>query len=150
MLQSIGDPKNVKTYLREHLELEGKIPGFGHRVYKTMDPRAILLKKELANILEKRGGAEDKILFRTALKLEEVARKELGDKGVWPNVDFYSGILFKILGIPLSLFTTVFAMARMAGWTAHWIEQVSHNRVFRPTQEYIGDHNRLYIPREER
>ncbi len=150
MLESIGDPKNVKTYLREQLESKGKIPGFGHRIYKTMDPRAILLKKELANILKKKGGAEDKILFQTALKLEEVAKKELGNKDIWPNVDFYSGILFKILGIPLSLFTTVFAMARVAGWTAHWIEQVGHNRVYRPIQEYIGDHNRRYIPREER
>ncbi len=150
MLQSIGDPKNVDTYFREYLDSGAKIPGFGHRIYKVKDPRAILLQRELSEILKRTGGAEDRILFQTALKLEKVAKKELGKKGIYPNVDFYSGILFKLLGIPLSLFTTVFAMARVAGWTAHWTEQVSHNRVFRPTQEYIGDHHRRYIPLEER
>jgi citrate synthase len=150
MLQSIGDPKNVDTYFREYLDSGTKIPGFGHRIYKVKDPRAILLQRELSETLKRTGGAEDRILFQTALKLEKVAKKELGKKGIYPNVDVYSGILFKLLGIPLSLFTTVFAMARVAGWTAHWTEQVSHNRVFRPTQEYIGDHHRRYIPLEER
>jgi citrate synthase len=149
-LQSIGSPENVDTYLREHLDSGAKIPGFGHRVYRTKDPRAILLQKELEKILSKGRGAEDQILARIASKLEEAAKAELGPKGIYPNVDYYSGMLFKILGIPLDLFIAVFAMARVTGWTSHWMEQITHNRVFRPTQDYIGDHKRPYIPIKER
>lgn len=150
MLESIGSPENVNTYLSEALDSKSKIPGFGHRVYKTKDPRAILLENEISKIIRTQGGKKAKCLFETAKKLEKAAKSKLGMKGVYPNVDFYSGILLNMLDIPRSLYTPVFALSRVAGWCAHWIEQVSQNRIYRPIQQYIGDHNRPYIPLEER
>lgn len=149
-LESIGDPGNVSSYLEQAMATKAKIPGMGHRVYKTKDPRAVLLEKEIADLIKSYGGKKDKVLFQTARKLEKAARSKLGSKGVYPNVDFYSGILLHTLDIPQSLYTSVFAMARISGWSAHWIEQVSQNRIYRPIQQYIGDHNRKYIPLEQR
>jgi citrate synthase len=150
MLEEIGDPENVEQYLEEALAAGTKIPGLGHRVYKAKDPRAVLLEKEIAAIIQKQGGKKDKVLFKTARTLEKAALTKLGKKGVYPNVDFYSGILLKMLKVPSSLFTPLFAISRVAGWSAHWIEQVSQNRIYRPIQQYIGDHGREYIPIEQR
>jgi citrate synthase len=149
-LESIGDPENVETYFEEAMVSKSKIPGLGHRVYDTKDPRAILLEKEISDVINTHGGKKDKKLFKTARKLEKVATARLSAKGVYPNVDFYSGILLNILNIPQSIYTPVFAMSRVSGWSAHWIEQVSQNRIYRPIQQYIGDHNRKYIPLEQR
>lgn len=150
MLEQIGSPENVEQYLDEALAAGKKISGLGHRVYKTKDPRAVLLEQEIADAIRSHGGKKDKVLFKTARRLEQVAAEKLGKKGVYPNVDFYSGILMNMLKIPHSLFTPVFAISRVAGWCAHWIEQVGQNRIYRPIQQYIGDHGREYVPIEQR
>jgi citrate synthase len=114
------------------------------------DPRADLLQAMIPQLLDVKGGEEWRTLYKTALRLEEVVNAKLGQKKLYPNVDFYSGIVLEILGIPVDLFTTVFAMSRVAGWCAQWVEQVSANRIFRPKQEYIGDHQRPYVPLDRR
>jgi citrate synthase len=124
--------------------------GLGHRVYKVKDPRAYILEEYIPELIERLSGEEIKTLYQIAKRLEEVANERLGTRNIYPNVDFYSGIVLEALGIPVDLFTSIFAMSRVAGWCAHWLEQVSANRLFRPTQEYIGDHKRAYVPIEKR
>ncbi|NLH50838.1 MAG: citrate synthase [Myxococcales bacterium] len=150
MLYSIGSPDNVEAFVDEQIATGNKIMGIGHRIYKTKDPRAELLQEVIPRLLEIQGGEEKQTLYQTALRLEEVVNQRLGQKKLYPNVDFYSGIVLEILGVPSDLFTTVFALSRVAGWCAHWVEQVSANRIFRPKQEYIGDHHRPYVPMERR
>ncbi|MEW5801596.1 MAG: citrate/2-methylcitrate synthase [bacterium] len=150
MLYSIGHPDNVESFVDEKINSKSKIMGIGHRIYKTKDPRATLLQGLIPELLDAFPGVEVKTLYKIALKLEEVVDKKLSHKNLCPNVDFYSGIVYECLGIPIDLFTCIFAIARVVGWAAHWLEQVQDNRIFRPTQAYIGDHNRLYIPMQER
>jgi citrate synthase len=150
MLYSIGAPDNVERFVDEMTAAGNKIMGIGHRVYKVKDPRADLLQAMIPQLLDVKGGEEWRTLYKTALRLEEVVNAKLGQKKLYPNVDFYSGIVLEILGIPVDLFTTVFAMSRVAGWCAQWVEQVSANRIFRPKQEYIGDHQRPYVPLDRR
>jgi citrate synthase len=150
MLYSIGHPDNVEKFVEEQLSFKNRIMGIGHRVYKVKDPRAGILQELIPELIERRSGEEVKTLYNTALRLEEVVKKRLGDRKIYPNVDFYSGIVLEALGIPIDLFTAMFAMARSAGWCAHWLEQVSANRLFRPIQEYIGDHRRPYVLMEKR
>lgn len=144
MLQEIGAPENVKPWLEEQLERKAKIWGFGHREYSVKDPRANILQKLMEKLANSNGGKSSQ-LFETALELERVAEERLGAKGVYPNVDYYSGILYTEMGIPTDQFTPIFAISRAAGWLAHWREQLSDNRIFRPTQEYIGEPVRDYV-----
>jgi len=146
MLEGIGGPENVEDYINEAMKEKKKIMGFGHRVYKALDPRARILKKYARDLTDKR----DEILFKTALKVEEVMEKKFGPKGIYPNVDFYSGFVYKALGIPTDLFTSIFALARSAGWIAHILEYRESNRIFRPRGIYNGPVNVKYIPIEER
>ena len=150
MLYSIGKPHNVDRFVDEMIETNNKIMGIGHRIYKVKDPRAQLMQEFIPRLLEIQNGEEWRSLYETALKLEEVFTERFAEKKLYPNVDFYSGIVLEMLGVPMDLFTCVFAMARTAGWCAHWVEQVSANRIFRPAQEYIGDHNRPYLPLDRR
>jgi len=150
MLYSIGHPDNVKRFVDEQLSSKNRIMGIGHRVYKVKDPRAEVLQEFIREFIESRSGEGVKKLYEIALRLEEVVKKRLSNRGLFPNVDYYSGILLEALDIPIDLFTAMFAMARISGWCAHWLEQVNANRLFRPTQEYIGDHNRPYLPIEKR
>jgi citrate synthase len=150
MIYSIGHPDNVEEFVDEMLASNTRIMGIGHRVYKVKDPRAQILQGLIPELIETRSGEEVKNLYKTALKLEEVVTEKLGDRKLYPNVDFYSGIVLEALGIPIDLFTSIFAMARAAGWSAHWLEQITVNRLFRPAQEYIGDHNRPYVPMNKR
>jgi len=150
MLYSIGSPANVETFVDEMIGTGNKIMGVGHRIYKTIDPRASLLKPLIEGLLAASGGEEWKTLFQTARRLEDVVVDKLKEKKLYPNVDFYSGIALEMLGVPVDLFTAVFAMSRVAGWCAHWVEQVGANRLFRPKLEYIGDHDRPYVPIEQR
>lgn len=143
MLQQIGRPENAKSWLEAKLEAKAKIWGFGHREYKVKDPRAKILQGMVEKLAASRGVSP---MFETALALEEAANERLGPKGVYPNVDFYSGILYSEMGIPPDQFTSVFAVARSAGWLAHWREQLSDNRIFRPTQVYTGEPIRDYVP----
>ena len=147
MLSEIGSVENVRPYLKQCFETKAKIVGFGHRVYKVKDPRAIILQELAVELFEKFG--DDKY-YQIALEMEKVVEEKLGHKGIYPNVDFYSGLVYRKLGIPSDLFTPVFAIARVAGWLAHWKEQLAANRIFRPTQIYSGDHNIAYTSLEER
>jgi citrate synthase len=103
----------------------------------------------MEKLVEYRGGNISP-MFATAIALEECAEERLASKGVYPNVDFYSGILYSEMGIPTDQFTSIFAIARSAGWLAHWREQLANNRIFRPTQVYTGEPPRDYVPLEER
>ena len=147
MLEEIGSAHKVRSYVEQCVNNKHKIMGFGHRVYKVKDPRATILQ-DLAQQLFKKTGHDE--YYDVALELERVVEEKFGHKGIYANVDFYSGLVYRKLGIPSDLFTPVFAIARVAGWLAHWKEQLSVNRIFRPTQVYTGDHNYPYIPIEER
>jgi citrate synthase len=147
MLEEIGSIENVRPYLEDRLQRKAKIMGFGHRVYKVKDPRATILQNLAEQLFEQFG--HDKY-YDIALEMEQVVAEKLGHKGIYPNVDFYSGLVYRKLGIPTDLFTPVFAIARVAGWLAHWKEQLGENRIFRPTQVYKGLHKEVYIPIEQR
>ncbi|NET67618.1 MAG: citrate synthase [Moorea sp. SIO1G6] len=147
MLETIGSVDNVQSYLEERLQRKERIMGCGHRVYKVKDPRATILQN-LAEQLFKESGTDK--YYDIALELEKAVEEKLGHKGIYPNVDFYSGLVYRKLGIPSDLFTPVFAIARVAGWLAHWKEQLAVNRIFRPTQVYTGTHDAPYIPIEAR
>ncbi|MBW4551891.1 MAG: citrate synthase [Aphanocapsa sp. GSE-SYN-MK-11-07L] len=143
MLEEIGSVANVAPFLAQRLTHKGKIAGFGHRVYKVKDPRATILQKLAETLFEKFGSDS---YYDVAVALEQAVAQELGHKGIYPNVDFYSGLVYRRLGIPTDLFTPVFAIARVAGWLAHWKEQLEANRIYRPTQIYAGLHQAAYIP----
>ncbi len=143
MLEEIGEVENVKPYVENCLQRRSKIMGFGHRVYKVKDPRAIILQELVEKLFDQFG--RDKY-YEIAVELERVIEEKLGGKGIYPNVDFYSGLVYRRLGIPSDLFTPVFAIARVAGWLAHWKDQLAENRIFRPTQIYTGEHGLPYIP----
>lgn len=143
MLGEIGKPENARTWLDRKLAEKEVIWGMGHREYKVKDPRATLLQSLMNELARSRGAVSP--LFETALALEEACEDTLAPKGIFPNVDYYSGILYQEIGIPPDQFTPIFAIARTAGWLAHWREQVAQNRIFRPTQIYTGKEPRDYV-----
>jgi citrate synthase len=147
MLREIGAPEKARLYVEQALQSKKKLMGFGHRVYKVKDPRATVLQ-ELCRRLFKDCGSS--LLYETALEVEKIAGEVLKNKGVYPNVDFYSGIIYDKMGIDVDLFTPLFAMARVSGWLAHWLEQLRENKLFRPDQIYSGEHNRPYVPIDQR
>lgn len=147
MLEHIGSLDRVEAYVDRCIAERQKIMGFGHRVYKVKDPRAVILQRLAQDLFEKQGGDR---YYDLAVKLEEVVADRLGGKGIYPNVDFYSGLVYQHLGIPHDLFTPVFAVARVGGWLAHWKEQLGENRIFRPTQIYTGGHDMPYHRIEQR
>lgn len=147
MLEEIGSVENVRPFLDDCLQRKTKIMGFGHRVYKVKDPRATILQKLAEQLFEKFG--YDKY-YDIAVELEHAVAEKLSGKGIYPNVDFYSGLVYRKMGIPTDLFTPVFAIARVAGWLAHWKEQLIENRIYRPTQVYIGDRDVPYTPVDSR
>jgi 2-methylcitrate synthase len=147
MLEEIGKAENAGPWLENAIATKKKIMGFGHRVYKVKDPRATVLQ-ELAE--EAFAEASRPLKYDVAVRLEGEAATRLGPKGIYPNVDFYSGIVYQSLGIPRDLFTPIFAIARVAGWLAHWLEQLKNNRIYRPEQVYVGKHDAPYVPLEKR
>jgi len=149
MLEEIGSPANVQSYIDSKLTEKEKIWGMGHREYSVKDPRANILQELMHELMEARGGNVNPV-FELAQTVEQVCEDRLGPKGVYPNVDFYSGILYTEMGIPRDQFTAIFAIARTAGWLAHWREQLDDNRIFRPTQVYTGRARRAYVPIDER
>ncbi|MDH5359238.1 MAG: citrate synthase [Gammaproteobacteria bacterium] len=149
MLAEIGSVDKVEAYVDNKLANKEVIWGMGHREYKTKDPRAKILEKMVDEFIEARGG-EVNPLFEIAKEVERVCEDRLAHKGVYPNVDFYSGILYSEMGIPADQFTAIFAIARSAGWLAHWREQLVDNRIFRPTQVYTGEPVRDYVPVNKR
>ncbi len=148
MLEEIGSKENVRSYIEEKIAKREKIMGIGHRVYKTKDPRAVILQKYAHKIFKE--GTHNMELLEIAEEVEKVVHEKLSHKGLYANVDFYSGIIFHGIGIPTELFTPIFAMGRVSGWLAHWLEQLRSNRIYRPTQKYIGERNQEYIPMDKR
>lgn len=149
MLQEIGSPERAEAYIEAQLAHKRKIWGYGHREYSVKDPRAIILQKLMQQLIEYKDG-DVAPLFNIALAVEEAASERLAQKGIFPNVDFYSGVLYAEMGIAPDQFPALFAMARSAGWMAHWKEQLSNNRIFRPTQVYTGELDKTYTPIEQR
>ncbi|MBD2139388.1 citrate synthase [Anabaena sp. FACHB-1237] len=147
MLEKIGSVENVRPFVEDALHRKAKIMGFGHRVYKVKDPRATILQNLAVQLFDKFG--YDKY-YEIAVELERVMAEKVGNKGIYPNVDFYSGLVYRKMGIPTDLFTPIFAIARVAGWLAHWKEQLAENRIFRPTQVYNGEHGVAYTPINQR
>ena len=147
MLEKIGSVENVEPYISDLIANKQKIMGFGHRVYKVKDPRAKILQELAVELFDETG--HDRY-YDLALELERVIESKLGHRGIYPNIDFYSGLVYSKLGIPSDLFTPIFAIARVAGWLAHWKEQLTVNRIFRPTQIYTGEHSISYVAMEER
>lgn len=147
MLKDIGSADQARHYVEEQVRKKKKLMGFGHRVYKVKDPRATILQN-LCDTLFKTCGTSP--LYSIALAVEQAAGETLHGKAVYPNVDFYSGIIYDKMGIDTDLFTPIFAMARVSGWLAHWLEQLRENKLFRPDQIYAGEHNRPYVPVDQR
>jgi citrate synthase len=144
MAEEVGKPENAEAYVRERLARHARIFGFGHAVYKTMDPRAAVLKQMCKELGERVGRPRWYEIFAA---LEETTFEQ---KGLYPNVDLYAAGVYHMLGIPTDLMTPIFALARMAGWTAHVREQYANNRIIRPGSEYVGPRDRSYVPIDER
>lgn len=148
MLNEIETADKAEAWIDNALSNKNVIWGMGHREYAVKDPRAKILEKLLRKYGEDKGSVSP--LFGAALKVEEICEERLGAKGVYPNVDFYSGILYQEMGIPVDLYTPMFTMARVVGWLAHWHEQIANNRIFRPTQIYVGAEKRNYVEMAKR
>jgi citrate synthase len=144
MLAEIGDPARAEAYVKERLSRKDKIPGFGHRVYKTEDPRAKVLRKYSQELGEHFG---DTRWFAISQVVEQIVR---ANTKVYPNVDFYSASCYHLMGIPTELFTPIFVCSRVVGWTAHILEQWANNRLIRPDSNYIGPKDLRYVTMEER
>ena len=147
MLEEIGSREQVRPFLEKKLAAKQKLMGFGHRIYQVKDPRATILQKLARELVEE---CVPSPLFDLAEEVERVGEELLHAKGIHVNVDFYSGVLYKIMGIDPDFFPTIFAMARVSGWLAHWLEQVKDNKLFRPDQIYEGQHGRAYVPIDRR
>lgn len=145
MLLEIGEPSRAKSYVEEKLSRREKVMGFGHRVYKIRDPRAEAAREWLVKIAETNTMAAK--LIAIIDELEEAMWKL---KRLPSNIDLYTGAIYYSLGIPRELYTTIFATARVVGWTAHYIEQIANNKLIRPNEEYIGPTGLKYAPIEER
>lgn len=143
MLEEISDPKEISKFVKRAKDKGDsfRLMGFGHRIYKNFDPRAVIIRQMCHDLL-KDLNAENSPLFETALELEKIALEDdyFIERKLYPNVDFYSGIILKALGIPLNMFTVIFAMARTVGWIAQWMEMMEdkEQRIGRPRQVYVG------------
>ena len=144
LIEEIGDVDRVEAHIKDLLGRKKKIMGFGHRVYKTEDPRATHLRRLSAELGQRTGQPK---WHEIAERIEKVVMDE---KGLYPNVDFYAATVYHYLGVPTDLMTPIFALARMAGWTAHVREQYADNRLIRPESEYIGPRDQKYVPVDER
>ena len=149
MVDDIGPKDNVGPWLDRALGEHRKVMGMGHRVYKAKDPRAIVMEKMLNDLARQNGEPE---LFELLKEIEKGFRARMEEKGkpIYPNVDFFSGAVYTLLGIPRNLFTPIFAAARSAGWLAHILEQRNDNRLFRPKALFVGPEPRPYVLLEER
>jgi citrate synthase len=147
MLKNIGDVEGVRPHIEDLIGRKQKIMGIGHRIYRVKDPRALVLQQLAQQAIAKRGGDP---LLGIAQEVEKVVAEHLSAKRIYPNVDFYSGVLYQAMGLPTALFTPIFAIARVTGWLAHWLEQLKDNRIYRPDQIYTGGHNVPYVPMAER
>ena len=144
ILLEIDDVNKVEDYVKDALSKKKKIMGFGHAVYKTEDPRATHLRRFSKEMGERKGNPK---WYEITAKLEEIMKRE---KNLLPNVDAYSASTYYMMGIPLDLYTPIFAISRISGWTAHILEQYADNKLIRPRAEYVGPRNVPYVPIEER
>ena len=155
MLREIGDAGQIGKYIEKAKDKNDpfRLMGFGHRVYKNFDPRATIIREMCYKVLDALD-PDDKPLFELALELEQVALRDefFKEKNLYPNVDFYSGIIYRALGIPRSMFTVMFALGRSVGWVAHWREMIADpkGRIARPRQLYVGADMRDYVPLKKR
>jgi citrate synthase len=146
-LEKIGSRENVHAWYAAMRDKKEKVMGFGHRVYKTKDPRAFNLQRLATQLFAELGTTP---LYDIALALEELVTADLGPRGIYPNVDFFSGLVYQKLGLHTDVFTPIFAMARVSGYCAHWLEQIADNKLFRPGQIYTGKRERTWLPMGER
>ena len=144
MLIEIGDPSKIDAWVDKALEEKRKIMGIGHAVYKTEDPRATWLRKFSKQMGEKKGEMK---WYEMSQRIEQLMHEK---KGMYPNVDFYSASTYYLMGIPLDLYTPIFAVSRISGWTGHILEQYGNNKLIRPRAEYIGKRDQKYVPIAER
>ncbi len=144
---AIGKPENAEPYVLDTLRNHGKVFGFGHRVYKTWDPRALILREYARQLCEMKGRMD---LFQISETIQETVVQELQAKHIYPNVDFYSGLVYYLLDLPMDLFTPIFAVSRISGWTAHVIEYWEDNRIVRPLDWYVGPTDAVYVPLDQR
>ena len=155
MLKEIGDVSNIDKYIARAKDKNDpfRLMGFGHRVYRNFDPRATIIRKMCHKVLDEMSDGNNP-MFELALKLEEVALKDqyFIERKLYPNVDFYSGIIYRALNIPANMFTVMFAIARTVGWVAHWMEMIADpsQRIGRPRQLYTGAVERNYLPMNKR
>ena len=153
MLDEIGDSSNIEKFIAKAKDKNDpfKLMGFGHRVYKNFDPRAQVMKQTCDEVLAELGVIDPKLDL--AMKLEEYALNDpyFKERNLYPNVDFYSGIILKAIGIPTSMFTVIFAMSRTVGWISHWTEMLSSPyKISRPRLLYTGYDKRDYTPVDKR
>jgi citrate synthase len=149
MVEQIGSRDRAGQWVNRALDNKQKVMGMGHRVYKAKDPRAVIMEEFLLELSRKKNDSRN---YEVLKEVERSFRERMEEKGkpIYPNVDFFSGAVYNLLGIPKSLFTPVFAMSRVAGWLAHILEQRRDNRLYRPTSRYIGSEPRQYVPMGER
>jgi citrate synthase len=147
--EEIGGPEKVKVWLdaKRAADPKYKVMGLGHRVYKVKDARATVLQEIAEHMFAETSRPKN---YETALELERICAGIYGPKGIYPNVDYYSGVVYQSLGIPTDVFTPIFAIARVSGWLAHWTEQLVGNRIFRPEQISTGKSGVKYVPLEQR
>ncbi len=146
-LMKLKDEDDAVKYVQDCIAKKKKIMGFGHRVYKAYDPRAKILGEYSQEVTEKKGMGH---LYKIAKKVDEEVVKAYGEKGIFPNVDFYSGTIYYALGIDIPMFTPIFAVSRVAGWCARVLEYLPQNRIFRPRAEYVGTLEAKYVPIDKR
>ena len=155
MLSEIGDIKNIPEYVKKAKDKDDpfRLMGFGHRVYKNFDPRATLMRETCHEVLGELG-ITDEPLLPLAMELEKIALEDdyFVERKLYPNVDFYSGIIFKAIGIPEAMFTVLFAVARTVGWVSQWNEMIEDpgQKIGRPRQLYVGETERNFVNIEER
>jgi citrate synthase len=147
MLLEVGGPEQAEAWVKDAITAKRKIPGFGHRVYKAYDPRAKVLSRFSERITKLHGQER---LYLTAKKIEEVVVPALGGKGIFPNVDFYSGTIYYCLGFDYAMYTPIFMVGRIPGQVARILEYLPDNRIFRPRAAYVGDLNLAYVSIEHR
>ena len=155
MLEEIGDVSRIDEYVAKAKDKNDpfRLMGFGHRVYKNFDPRAKVMRESAHEVLEAMGCQDDPI-FKVAMELERIALEDeyFVSKKLYPNVDFYSGIILQAIGIPTNMFTVIFALARTVGWVAQWAEMISepNQKIGRPRQLYNGSTERDFVPMDKR
>jgi citrate synthase len=146
-VEAIGEEKNIAPHVEAMLGRGERVMGIGHRIYRTTDPRAIILERLGEKVAEQ---SPDRKYFDLSLKLRDYLARKLEGKPLYPNVDFFSASVYKMLGIPSDLYTPIFALSRITGWTAHLLEQYGDNRLVRPNAVYEGAPNREYVPLDKR